>query len=229
MAKETANSEGLCDQLRVEEYKILRGEIEQRSCEGRTMERYAMLVSAAVYGGFLLKDGVTQKGDGALCYALAWYLPPLFNFLAMLRWRETTRMMEKLASYIRRVEERNMGGGWEIFLEKTRSDNSASLVSSWYIVFWTACIVVPATMALIHTFGMLDDGAGAHVMHNPWLVSIIVLVAVGVVGVVALLLQRQEGCTLKACELRGRLTVEQTDEVPGLPSASAAQFGERVA
>ena len=40
----------LGDQLKIEEYKILRGEIELRSSEGRTMERNVMIISAVIYG-----------------------------------------------------------------------------------------------------------------------------------------------------------------------------------
>ena len=91
-------SGAISDRFQIEEHRILRGEIELRSREGRSMERNVMLVSAAVYG-FLLtpKDGVI----GDPYHHLAWYFPPVFNFLAMIRWRESARMIAKLARLYR--------------------------------------------------------------------------------------------------------------------------------
>jgi hypothetical protein len=62
-----------------------------------------MLVSAAMYG-FLLTPKNSGQADGHVYYLLAWYLPPVFIFLAMLRWRESTYMIANLAKYIRGIE-----------------------------------------------------------------------------------------------------------------------------
>jgi hypothetical protein len=43
----------LGDQLKLEDFKVLHGEIELRSSEVRTMERNVIIISAAIYG-FLL-------------------------------------------------------------------------------------------------------------------------------------------------------------------------------
>jgi hypothetical protein len=95
------------DKLRMEEFKILRGEIEQRSSEGRTMERNVILISAAIYG-FLLtpkKDLYPLEGE---YLQLAWYLPPIFAFLSFLRWRDSGDLIRALADYIKDHPEKEM-------------------------------------------------------------------------------------------------------------------------
>jgi hypothetical protein len=141
--------ESLGDKLRLEEYKILRGEIELRATEQRSMERNVVLIAAAVYG-FLLtpKQNISDIDAPFLDYA--WYLPSVFSFLAFLRWRESVKMIEALATYLKQVEERNMPEkGWEFFLDRERTQGHLPIASGWYVLFWVITVVGPLVVAYV--------------------------------------------------------------------------------
>lgn len=139
----------LADKLKVEEFKILRGEIELRATEQRSMERNVILIAAATYG-FLLtpKTGISQ--DDIRFVNLAWYLPAVFSFLALLRWRESVKMIDALADYLRGVEQKAVpGGGWETFLAQQRAKNHLPIASGWYALFWVITVVGLLVIAYI--------------------------------------------------------------------------------
>ena len=126
----------LAEQFRLEEFKVLRGEIELRATEQRGMERNVILVAAAIYGFLLVpKTGIMAEDQPYL--DLAWYLPPLFSFLGLIRWRESVKMIDALAEYLRGVEQKaTPDGGWETFLAAQREKGQLPIVSAWYALFW---------------------------------------------------------------------------------------------
>jgi hypothetical protein len=141
-------SETLDAKLRLEEFRILRGEIELRSSEGRAMERNVMIISAAIYG-FLLAPQMPDANDGYR--GLAWYLPPLLNLLALIRWRESVKLIIALSIYIRTIEGQLMNKkGWETFLFDRRRTGSNPILSVWYVLFWFACITGTLIAAIVH-------------------------------------------------------------------------------
>jgi hypothetical protein len=144
----------LGDQLKLEEFKILRGEIELRSSEGRTMERNVMIISAVIYG-FLLTPKSGNISDLDKIYVdQAWYLPPILNFLALVRWRESITMIVALAAYLRGIETAHMGGkGWEAYLEYRRTKRTNRMISPWYTFFWIVIIVGPLAIGLLRHLG----------------------------------------------------------------------------
>jgi len=134
------------DQARLEEFKILRGEIELRAAEQRSMERYVILADAAIYSVLMFPK---DEAPDALLVDLGWVLPPVIGFLALIRWRESVTMIETLAEFLRRRERELFGpaGSWEWFLHgEKRAHGAIGLFSFWYTVYWA--VVIGATGAL---------------------------------------------------------------------------------
>jgi hypothetical protein len=130
--------ETLADKYGLEEFKLLRGEIELRGSEQRSMERYVVLADAAIYALLLFPEKDVKPPDTPLVN-LAWSLPPLIGLLALIRWRESVRMIRHLALYLKGREHAVMGPnqGWENYLAKARTKGDVPIVSGWYLVFWT--------------------------------------------------------------------------------------------
>jgi hypothetical protein len=136
--------------IRLEEFKILRAEVEQRASEQRIMERNVVLATGAIYS-FLLTQHCSFahslhtacKLQNAEYVQLAWYLPPIINLLAFIRWRDSALLIEMLAAYLRKAEVSLMpGSGWEHFLYKMRGkqkpdDKQApDIITISTILFW---------------------------------------------------------------------------------------------
>ena len=142
--------EPLVDKIRLEEFRVLRGEIELRAGEQRAMERNVVLLAAAIYA-FLLypKSNPLDPGDMPFI-TLAWYLPSMFSFLALVRWRESLKMIEALAEYLRQMESDILGEkGWETFLASKRHAGHLRIVSRWYGLFWTVSCVGTLVVAYL--------------------------------------------------------------------------------
>ncbi|MBV9824565.1 MAG: hypothetical protein JO001_02620 [Alphaproteobacteria bacterium] len=170
----SSNTEPLGDKLLLEEFKILRGEIELRASEQRGMERNVILIAAAIYGFLLTPKGTIQVFDAPFS-DLAWYLPPVFSFLALVRWKESVKMIEALAAYLMTVEERILpAGGWEVFLEKQRRKDHLPITSGWYAVFWIATVVGPLVVAYVRHPASIKD-----VTETAILIGVLASVAVG--------------------------------------------------
>src|SRR6202012_1423761 len=126
---EQGKGETLADKIRLEEFRVLRGEIELRASEQRAMERNVVLLAASIYA-FLLypKEGKIDPGDAPFL-TLAWYLPSLFSFLALVRWRESLKMIEALAEYLKKLEKDVLDEkGWESFLASKRHAGNFPIV-----------------------------------------------------------------------------------------------------
>src|SRR5215210_2539473 len=100
---ESRKGDSLREKALLEEFKMLRGEVELRGAEQRNMERYVILADAAIYGVlvFPAKDHTVAE---PLLERFMWFLPPIIGFLALIRWRESVVMIETLAEYLRRLE-----------------------------------------------------------------------------------------------------------------------------
>ena len=180
--------------FRLEEFKILHGEVEQRAKEQRDMERNVVLLTGAIYafllthpdalgsGAFdgqsaeslrplkesclaLLKSGSLDALKAGCLNALklgplfdnwAWYLPPIINLLAFIRWRESGLLIELLAKYLRLVEsnyllplklekeEEECANGWEAFLaQERRKERVPNIVSLTHKIFWIVVCAGP--------------------------------------------------------------------------------------
>jgi hypothetical protein len=137
------------DKMRLEEFRLLRGEIELRASEQRAMERNVILLSASIYG-FLLYPKGHEAGRDLNYLALAWYLPSLFSFLALVRWRESVKMIAALSEYIKQLEATVfVTSGWENFLAEKRAKGELPLTSPWYLVFWTVTCVGTLVLAFV--------------------------------------------------------------------------------
>lgn len=116
------------DELRIEEYKSLRGEIYSLVAESRNLEILALGGVAATYAWF-----VTSKvAPGA-----AWYAPALLPLLGALRSYALFQRIEEIAGYLREFEKSIKWAGWEShFASKARSR-----VSFTSMVFWLVLLV----------------------------------------------------------------------------------------
>jgi hypothetical protein len=142
-------SETFAEKAKLEEFKLLRGEIELRAAEQRGMERNVILLCASIYGFLLYPKGTPDPGDQAYL-DLAWYLPSLFGFLALVRWRESVKMIEAVARYLRDMEAQIPGGpAWETFLAEKRRAGQLPFASAWYVVFWLVVCVGTLLLAYI--------------------------------------------------------------------------------
>jgi hypothetical protein len=128
---------------RFEELKLLRHEIEVRSEEQQSMERYVLLADAAIYASLVFpKDA--QASDVAW---VAWYVPGLLALAALVRWRESVRMIRRLARYIMKVEVDVLGPGqgWESHLYGIRKE--VPIAPGLFAIFWFALAVAPMALA----------------------------------------------------------------------------------
>jgi hypothetical protein len=102
---------------RMEEFKLLREEIRSRSREQRATERYLVLADAAIYS--LLATTKAAENIATGFQWIAWWLPPVLGWAALLRECENARMISIAADYIRKHEPEVLGneGGWETFLK----------------------------------------------------------------------------------------------------------------
>ncbi len=89
----------LAEEYKLEEMKLLRGEVELRGQERRSMERNVLLADAAIYSFVLAPEKIDFRAMHRLGW-LVWYLPPMLAFLALIRWRESLKMIGHLAEYI---------------------------------------------------------------------------------------------------------------------------------
>jgi hypothetical protein len=181
VGQNVSKQESLADKIRLEEFRGLRGEIELRASEQRAMERNVILLSASIYA-FLLypKDKAAIDPDSEQFLQLAWYLPSLFSFLALVRWRESVKMIEALAKYLKTVEHDVLaGGGWETFLAAERAKGNFPITSRWYLLFWiVACVGTLIVAYLRHPFGARHDIIAA------------ILAIAGTLAVLALVVRR---------------------------------------
>jgi len=151
-------SETFAEKAKLEEFKLLRGEIELRAAEQRGMERNVILLCASIYGFLLYPKGTPAAADQPYL-DLAWYLPSLFSFLALVRWRESVKMIEAVARYLREMEAQIPGGpAWESFLDRKRRAGQLPFASAWYVVFWEVVCVG----TLLIAYFRLHPHDGAH-------------------------------------------------------------------
>lgn len=146
--KQRAAGETKRDKAALEEFKILRGEIELRGSEQRAMERYVIVADAFIYG-LLVVPPREQVVQDKFLFQFLWFIPPMIGFLALIRWRESVKMIETLAEFLRRREAELFGdnGGWEWFLyREKRKCGQIGLFSVMYVVFWA--ILIAGTLAL---------------------------------------------------------------------------------
>ena len=175
----------LFDQVRLEEFKALRGEVELRAVEQRTMERNVVLLSAAIYAFLLFPKGHLGNPKDEIYLELAWYLPPLFNFLAFMRWLESIKMIAGLAQYLRTIEL----NGWEMHLLRARERRDFPIVSWWYAPFWLIMSVGSLTLGYLH-------------MHPPQIHQWMGVTVIGIVGTIVIIGMLAR---LRAWEKRTRL------------------------
>jgi hypothetical protein len=168
----------LADQVQIEEYKNLRGELELRSSEQRTLERYAILADAALYSVLVFPKLDQFTGDRTL-YNLAWFLPPLLGLFALRRWKATIFTISDLAEFLRRREEKIYGeeDGWEWFLhnEKRRQKPIVHFARE-FAWFWWVCIGGTLALAVWQSCGRnivlaLLVGAVASIVISLWIRS----------------------------------------------------------
>jgi len=137
-------------ELQADEYRILRGEIEERSKEQREMERNVVIITTAIISFLLVNPA--QKPELAKLATLGWLIPPIVAFLALGRWLESLKMIKTLADYICFYEISIIGnkGAWEKRLRDERLRNELKFVSRSSIVFWLTMTGGPSALFARH-------------------------------------------------------------------------------
>jgi hypothetical protein len=137
------------EQYILQECSQLRDEIWTRVRDQRATERYMLLACAVIYW-FLSQRNDSASEHVQILAACAWYVPPVLAFLAVARWCENVRLIERIAEYTRGREKQMLGpvGGWESFLH-TRSNGRrlTVLLSGYYVLFWLFLIFSTMTVA----------------------------------------------------------------------------------
>lgn len=137
-------------ELRADEYRILRGEIEERSKEQREMERNVVVIIAAIISFLLVNPA--QKSELARLATIGWLIPPIVGFLALGRWLESLKMIKTLADYICLYEISIIGieGAWEKRLRDERAESKLKFVSGSSVFFWLTLTGGPSALFARH-------------------------------------------------------------------------------
>lgn len=100
----------------IEEYKVLRQELDSRLKEVRLLETGAIVAISAIYA-WLAKIPKNQIDS------FAWWIPVLFPLFGLFRYFGVMHRIMHIAEYIRSFESqvcKNAPNGWETFLAEKR-------------------------------------------------------------------------------------------------------------
>lgn len=128
-----------------EEYLTLRKEVEAAVAELASLERNAILATAAIYSWL-----VTAKLTIPLSY-LAWSIPILISLFSALRSFNVGQHLQCLSIYIKKIEieasrSNQHAKGWEHFhSEKTKNNNRTKTT----FAFWLCLILVTLLVFII--------------------------------------------------------------------------------
>lgn len=128
--------------LRKEEYRTLRKEIESQMTELGHLERNCVFAAAAVYA-WLVNDGEFTSVEKA-----GWFIPILFPLFGALRSWSVGRHLSELGRYVQQIEsayltDPQLPKGWEHFLaapEQKRKLRTKITISFW-LIFLAATIL----------------------------------------------------------------------------------------
>jgi hypothetical protein len=152
----------LSDQLRLEEYKSLRGEIDAKWQDQRITERLVLFADAVIYG-FLAQHPPTPTGLKSWPL-FVWLIPSFTAFFGSLRWWEDVRAINQASAYLRQVESSFGKVGlemWENHLKKLRDKGwshrwvggqvgQSLLIAPIQAFFWLVLILVTILLAVWH-------------------------------------------------------------------------------
>jgi hypothetical protein len=151
----------LSDQIRLEEYKSLRAEIDAKWQDQRTTERLVLFADAVIYG-FIAQHPFVVTGLNKWPW-FVWYIPFFAALFGCLRWWEDITDIAKAATYLREVEN---GCGkpamWEHHLKSLRdASRTHQLLGRWgdppvliapaTALFWLALVALTFVLALLHS------------------------------------------------------------------------------
>lgn len=123
------------------EYESLRKEIESSVKEARQLEKYALVVAAAVWT-WLAKDGSN------VAHPSFYWIPAIFVLFGIVRSIALLLVIKKIAKYLETVERvfaSNPPMGWETFVTNPR-DYTIALSSAF---FWLALLLVTCIAPLL--------------------------------------------------------------------------------
>ncbi|HXA17887.1 MAG TPA: hypothetical protein VN380_12895 [Thermoanaerobaculia bacterium] len=134
------------EELLLEEYRSLRGQLDYQIRDNRELERNAVIGVAAVFA-WLASIAPTP------IVLPAWLLPPVIAYLARLRSRGITGRIDQIAEYLRALEQGcNADGGlspkWETIVAECRQRRTGPGLASSHRLFWRVLLTFSASGAL---------------------------------------------------------------------------------
>jgi hypothetical protein len=174
------------EQYILQECGQLRDEIWTRVRDQRATERYMLLACAVIYWFLSLERKEPLSEQVQILVACAWYVPPVLAFLAVARWCENVRLIERIAEYTRWREKQTLGppGGWEIFLDKLNNGRKFSvLLSGYYVLFWLFLIFSTMTVAAYQHAPLVTAWRLSAALLTGWLAAVAVFAVIARIGI----------------------------------------------
>ena len=127
----------------LKEFELLRKEVSDLLLRTESLFRYSIIVSATVYAWLLTNSiGVTQSAQSCLKMSAvflkyAWWIPPIFVFVAGLMAFITYLRINQMGGYLKKVESAlgNAQLGWESFLAPKPPMVTLTTLIVWIALF----------------------------------------------------------------------------------------------
>jgi hypothetical protein len=124
------------EELLLEEYRSLRGQLDYQIRDSRELERNAVIGVAAVFAWLA---SVTPT----LIVLPAWLLPPVIAYLAHLRSRGIAGRIDQIAEYLRGLEKGcgdEFSPKWETTVAEYRQRRTSPGLASSQRIFWRVLV-----------------------------------------------------------------------------------------
>jgi hypothetical protein len=121
------------EQLRLEEYKSLKQEMQDNSKESYNLELYAVGSLGAFYSWYLFQNKPP----------IISIIPIAFVFFGLWRSRLLLKRIEHISEYIRKSLESPPDYGWEFYFDNTRKKSRISFhVESFWVALLSITIII---------------------------------------------------------------------------------------
>ena len=124
----------------MEEYRSLRGQLDDEVKEARDLERYALIGIGLIFSWLASLENPTPM------VTPAWLFPPLLAIMGWVRARSIMRHIDQVAGYVRKIEAHVYGAGgeiigWETTVAQSKKAHSSPGLAASQRLFWQVVIV----------------------------------------------------------------------------------------
>ncbi len=143
--KDEAVSQDHAIQFHLREYEALHEEIEASTQELRTLERYAVIGSGAVWT-WLATTKLEPRPPG-----IVWWIPVLFSLHGIFRTEALLSSIKRTSTYLQKMEKvvynQEILSGWETYIHKPENRKQYILTSTW--IFWVGLLIATIIIPLV--------------------------------------------------------------------------------